>query len=189
MGVPALEPFRRVVAGGEKGDLQMFQALRVRQGCIRRCRQGNAQRRVEPACGRCRDHHAAHQLRMIHIGDSRNVMSKRMPGNNRRASVLLPDHRGNVVRQCVKIEVLQRAAALAHAARLGPQHAKAGCRNALGDGIVILRVTGRRGQEHDQRATPFGNHFNLYWAVGHHFATAPRVCQARGAVQTQQHRQ
>ena len=58
---------------------------------------------------------------------------------------------GDIAREVVKRDVLERSGAAADAARLWTQHEKAAGGETVGHGVVVFGIARQRGQQHDRR--------------------------------------
>ncbi len=120
LGVPALEPARRdrVVARCKECEFQRLDPLGIAQRRIARRHDGLAYlRRDDGAAGTGQHDHATHDLGVVHRDGAADLLPERVPGDHRHAAIG-PDHIGDVLRQVVKADTLERPSAVADAARL-----------------------------------------------------------------------
>ena len=100
----------------------------------------------------------------------------------RRTAIFVANDRRRVAREIMQRQLFHWSAAAAGAARLRPQHAKAGFGDPGGNDIEILRRAAARGKQNHQRPAAFSDHLDPHVIIGDDFrrALGPR---GRGAEQ------
>ena len=161
--MPAAEPWARVIAGREEGELQRREPLRLGRrrigaGADRGAHVGRA--RVLADVGGD-ERHRTHDIGTDGGEQPRHAVAERVPDHEGRAVRRMLDHRRDVVRIVVQVDAAHPASASPDAARLRPQHAKPGDRHARRDRVEILRAAPERRQQHDQQAFALREDFDL----------------------------
>jgi hypothetical protein len=85
-----------------------------------------------------------------------------VPDHERRAAVLVLDHRGDIGGIVVQIDAGDRATALPDAAWLGPQHPVAGGCQSLRHDVEIAGATPQRWQQHDHVSVSLRQHLDAH---------------------------
>lgn len=91
---------------------------------------------------------------MIGRRHARHPVAERVADDDRLAPSSALDREGDVVAEVVQRQTLGRPPARPDAARLRPEDAVTRLRQSLGDGVVVLRVAGRGGQQDHERPLP-----------------------------------
>jgi len=152
--------------GGEEGEFQVFEALRVGKRGVGALRHGLGELgRIFLRRGG-EDRHAAHELRVIGRGHTRHPVAESVPDDDRRSDAGVRDHRRNVAREVVQREPPHRPLAPADAARLRAQHPVSRASQVSRDLDVVFRAAAARGQDHDERPFAFGDRFDAGPARG-----------------------
>lgn len=120
---------------GVRGQVQRF-----RHACRKHAR------------GSPRHDHAAHALRVVHVGDACDEMAKRMADQHRAATAQCLNGIDHISRKAVQCERLEGQRGAPHATRLGSQYAVTEQRQLLRQGVEIQRIALRRRQQNDGRA-------------------------------------
>ncbi len=171
LGIPALEPDGRIVARGEERLLQVFEPLFLGQAQVAALGDGGAQLGRIDLGGGGRDHHAAHQLRIVGRRHACDKIPEGVADEHRRSAIVL-DHLGHIASIVVQRKPGHRSLRVADAARLRTQHMEALRGNARRHRVIVLGVAAPRRQEHHQRAGALRDHVNRDIVVAHHLARA-----------------
>ncbi len=170
--VPAVQPFRWIVARREKGKPQGLKTLLVGQRRIAR-HIDRGQQFGRKLLGRGgKDDHAAHQRRMIDRRHPRDPVAVGVTDDHGLARAKRLDHLGDIAREIVQRNAGQRPGALADAARLRTQRAIARRCKTFRDRVVVLGIARERRQQDDGRSLPFDDDFDCNVGVAHELPRA-----------------
>ena len=186
LGMPALEPDAGVAARREEHELHCLDALVVRRVDV------GAHADRGPHIGRARivsdiggdEADGADELRPRGRQHPRHAVAEGVADHEGRAVAVVLDHGGDVGREVLQRHALPWPGALADAARLRPQHAKACVRETLRDGIEIGGAAAERRQQHDRRALALRQHFETRVAARHHDVLHGSIHAGGGAAVT-----
>ena len=187
LGMPSLEPSGgyRIVARRKEGDLQRLDPLGVAQRRIAGLHDRRADvRGNDRPTGAGQHDHAAHEVGVIHRHGSPHLLPEGMAGDHRLAA-LGPDHCGDIRRQIMEADTLERSLALADAARLRRRYSVAALDQHIAELHEVRRAAPERWQQHDQRPAAAAIDFHLAGRRledrrSKHDATSILICKGRG---------
>ena len=155
--VPAGQPDRCVVVGGEKSQTQRGQSLVVgkrKVTCPHRRRvdfRGNGF-----SCRRGQDD-GRDLLGAIHRSRPGDEVAEGMAEHDSSAIGQRSDHCGDVVGHVFEVHAVHRPHRSGHSAGLGPQHPETGADECRSSGVVVLTAVATVGRNDDHRRTMAGD--------------------------------